>query len=88
VPFTAEHEKVIWIRNSREIAMPPNGVESAADRARSRGAERVRGHLRLVAGGADASPHSAAPRGPDAADAQPPNDDDASGSVGFTLLTW
>lgn len=68
--------------------MPYNGVEGAADRAGRRGAERVRGHLRLVAGGADASPDDAPRGGQDDADIQPPNDGDDSCNVGFTLLTW
>lgn len=60
--------------------MSHNGVEGA-DRAGRRSTERVRGHLRLIAGGADASPDDAPRQAQDDADIQPPN-------VRFTLLTW
>ncbi|GAS91281.1 hypothetical protein [Mycolicibacterium brisbanense] len=59
--------------------MPHHGVDDAARRARIRGAQQARAHLRLVAGGADGSP--------DDADTQPPNDGDDA-PAGFTLLTW
>ncbi|MEE6168677.1 MULTISPECIES: hypothetical protein [unclassified Mycolicibacterium] len=65
--------------------MPYNGVEGSVDRAGGRGTKHARGHLRLVAGGADA-PSEQALRADDA-DAQPPNDGDGA-PVGFTLLTW
>ncbi|WP_231376577.1 hypothetical protein [Mycobacterium sp. 141] len=67
--------------------MPHNGVESDIDRASGRRTERVRGHLRLVPGGADTSPDDAPREAQDDANIQPPNDD-VSRNVGFTLLTW
>lgn len=68
--------------------MPHNDVEGDFDRASGRCAERVRGHLRLIPGGADASPDDAPREARDDADIQLPNDDDVSCNVGFTLLTW
>ncbi len=68
--------------------MPHKGVEDDTDRTSGQCAERVRGHLRLVPSGADAWPDDAPREAQDDADIQPPNDDDVSCNVGFTLLTW
>jgi len=62
------------------------GGDVARDKRRC--TQRVRGHLRLIAGGADASLDDPPQEGQGHAHIQPSDDGDAFCNGGFTLLTW
>lgn len=68
--------------------MPHNAVGGDVARDKRRCTPRVRGHLRLIAGGADASLDDPPQEGQDHTHIEPPNDGDAVCNTGFTLLTW
>lgn len=68
--------------------MPDNAVGGDVARDEWRCTQRMRGDLRLVTGGGDASLDDPPQKGQDYAPIQPPNGGDAFCNTGFTLLTW